>query len=686
MNTKLENALGCVTTLLFLISPFVFVKSLFDFADLPQTAFIQLGALVLLLMWCAKAVIEGEVKLSGNLIGFIIIAFLIWSFVSLIWARNRYEGLLPLIHLSTCAAFFFLATNCLHKNKWINGIILAILASGTGISLLGCAQYIFKLDWIPQAVPPAATFGHRNIASQFVSMILPVVPAVFFYTPQKYLRFLLGFAASVSLLYLFFSETRAGWAAIMVAIFFVLAALIRDARAKDSLVRVSKKMIGAFFILISVFTLTLVLLHPGFYQSISDISKRAFRHEVLVGTADGHTETLYNDTMEVRLAIWENTLEMIKDRPIAGFGIGNYKVFYPVYHQSDKVFSEEIQLRTAHNDYLQTAVELGLVGFLLFLGLPAAPFIMAFRLISPRKPPEVRLMVIGLIGGIIGFLVQAVFSFPMERAMPPLIFFTYLAFLTIFYNRHVSKKGPLLVKIPRGVGILLFIALATAGFMLTRFNLCNILSDRYYRLALISEKRGAWPETISAGLKSLEYNPYQMNALSSVGRAYMESNQALKGIDALEETLEAYPYSINAMVNLAVAYHKAGDKDKAIETFRQVLEIKPDYPRALANMGKIYMKDKDYDNALKHFTKALKYDKKNVRLHANIGFLYFRQGRYDKAAKEYELVLRYQPELAFAHKALGMIYHKHLKQPEKALYHIQKYREMKPADQASGKF
>lgn len=117
-----------------------------------------------------------------------------------------------------------------------------------------------------------------------------------------------------------------------------------------------------------------------------------------------------------------------------------------------------------------------------------------------------------------------------------------------------------------------------------------------------------------------------------------------------------------------------------------MLEIKPDYPKVLANMGKIYMRHGDGENALRCFTKAAEYDNENILVHINFGFLKFKKGEYIEAAREYELVLKYDSEMVFAHKSLGMIYHKYLKQPDKAFYHMKKYIEIKPEDQASEQF
>lgn len=188
-----------------------------------------------------------------NPINIVVLAFLFWSFASLFWAINRYEAFLPFIHLVVCSLVFFIISNNLKKDKWIIGILAAVLAAGTGVALLGCAQYLFKTDWVPQALPPSATFGNRNVASQFVSMALPLLPVLFFYVPKKYLRFLTAFVTLTSLLYLFLAETRAGWVACIASVSFVVIAMVRDVRARDSLVRISRKFIGATVILAIAF-------------------------------------------------------------------------------------------------------------------------------------------------------------------------------------------------------------------------------------------------------------------------------------------------------------------------------------------------------------------------------------------------------------------------------------------------
>ena len=684
MRMKHEDLAGYLTCVLLFVSPFVFVSSLFDYANLPQSVFIQSGASLLLLICSVATVKRGAIRLAGSPAGLVVFIFLLWTLVSLTWAHNRYEGMLSLLHLTACSILFFLIGNCLGEDKWLKRILVAILAAGTGIGLLGCIQHLFNVTCIPQAVPPAATFGNRNVASQFVSMVVPLLPALFFCSRRKSLRFLVAFIALVSLSYLVFSKTRAGWLASFVSISFVLVCLLRDAGRGDSLVKIPRKAVAA--VLAPIFSLLVLslFLFPTLFQNITGNIKDALRHSIVIGG-----RVVLEDTTTARFAIWKNSLEMIRDRPILGFGMGNFDVFYPIYSQraiKDKLFSEELQPRNAHNDFIQTAVERGLVGLVLFITMFVTIFLMAHRLASRCLPPRVRLLSIGLAGTFITFLVQAMFGSPMERAISPLILFAFIGVLSALYNHFVATHGPISIKIPRGPGILACLLIFVASLCLARFNFGVVSGDRYYRSAIEMEQAGAWSRVIDSGLKAHIHDPYRMSSLSAVGRAYVRSKETQKGIDALEEVVTAYPYNINALVNLGVAYYKGGNGKKALGIFERALEIMPDSSKVLINVGKIYMKEGDYDNALRAFLKAVKHDEGNAVLHANLGYLNLKKKNYSEAAQAYKTALACDPDMASTHKSLAFIYFRYLREPARAFSHMRAYIKIKPEDQTSELF
>ncbi len=95
---------------------------------------------------------------------------------------------------------------------------------------------------------------------------------------------------------------------------------------------------------------------------------------------------------EMRLALWESTLEMIFDHPLLGIGWGAYWMVYPEY--DFYINDPAVKIFHAHNVYLNYAAEIGIFGALawcwaffgslvssLRAGLTGAPsFLTSFRL------------------------------------------------------------------------------------------------------------------------------------------------------------------------------------------------------------------------------------------------------------------------------------------------------------------
>ncbi|MDY6950591.1 MAG: O-antigen ligase family protein [Thermodesulfobacteriota bacterium] len=670
---------GWITCAVLVISPFVINSSLVDYANLPQGAFIQTAALALLVLASVNVVRKGEIEIVGNPVTYTIILFLFWVLLSLGWSRNRYEGFLVFLHLMSCGIVFFVVSHLAGAPAWSKRIIVCIAGMGAGVALLGCAQHVFKIGWIPQQVPPAATFGNRNVASHLVSMVFPILPVVFFLPSTTRLHFAkrVGtcLVALLLLTYLFFSETRAAWFACIASVAFLVIASVRDAAAKDSLIRIGKKPL-LYIVLISVATSIVVAVFPPKpIQDIVNVAKQKY-----------YTSRL--GSVQVRVKMWRNGVEMFKDRPTTGFGIGNFKVFYPRYHARaviDPAFSEQKRPLNIHNDFLQAAIELGSVGLLLFCGLYALPLFMALRLFQHDQPPEVRLLSIGVGGGILAMLMTSIFSFPMQRSVPPLILFGYMGILVGFYNSHTPGVKTISTRVPRAISVPVCVATLAAAVMITDFNHHLLASDAHYRQSLEMARTGAWPEAIQLGVKSYETNPNKMAALEAVGWAYVEMNELNEGIEVLGKVLTAYPYNMKALRKLGDAYDKKGDHKKAFDTFKRLIEIRGDAPQVLARMGNICMKNERYHEAVGYFEKATTYDQANPLLHTNLGFVKFKLEKYSEAAKEYEKALTYSPDMLYAHISLASIYDAYLKEPDKASFHRERCVEIGGADCRAGR-
>jgi tetratricopeptide (TPR) repeat protein len=213
------------------------------------------------------------------------------------------------------------------------------------------------------------------------------------------------------------------------------------------------------------------------------------------------------------------------------------------------------QLRRVHNDYLQAFAELGMVGMLLLGWIGFVCIRTALNLTSSRYSSDVRFWTIGITLGIVGLLVNAFFSFPFQRAIPPFHLMILAGILASFHegdNRKFYAIGQRWVMLCSCV--IVFMGL----IWVVRFHYLGISCDRLFHRLTRFERSSNWQSLVAAGEKAYSRNPARIKTLSLVGRAYIETGEYQKGIEALRKVTGAYPYFMNALVNIGVAYDRIG--------------------------------------------------------------------------------------------------------------------------------
>jgi O-antigen ligase len=96
-------------------------------------------------------------------------------------------------------------------------------------------------------------------------------------------------------------------------------------------------------------------------------------------------EESLQDRLELPFATWP----LVEQRPWFGHGAGTFRDAVPTIKVGDEKLSQ-LYWDYAHNDYIQTAIELGLVGLALCLALAAITVWQAVRLLHDQQPPLSR--------------------------------------------------------------------------------------------------------------------------------------------------------------------------------------------------------------------------------------------------------------------------------------------------------
>ncbi|HSQ79154.1 MAG TPA: O-antigen ligase family protein [Candidatus Bathyarchaeia archaeon] len=114
---------------------------------------------------------------------------------------------------------------------------------------------------------------------------------------------------------------------------------------------------------------------------------------------------------ENRPAYWSATVAMIRDFPLFGTGLGTFAAAYGAYEVPT---ATELRLVHAHNDYLEYAAELGLLGFVLLLGIILYLALSAYFAWRERRDPRARSLALGGLVSMAGMGLHTVTDFNLH--------------------------------------------------------------------------------------------------------------------------------------------------------------------------------------------------------------------------------------------------------------------------------
>jgi O-antigen ligase len=140
---------------------------------------------------------------------------------------------------------------------------------------------------------------------------------------------------------------------------------------------------------------------------------------------------------EGRPTYWANTLRTFAEYPLFGTGLGTFGALYPAMANGDGPMA----LVHAHNDYLEYLSELGLIGFLLFLGGILFLAVLSFSVWRTRKHPEIKGLALGGIISLIAIFVHSLTDFNLHIPANMVLFSVILPLTVImaFYKRGASS-------------------------------------------------------------------------------------------------------------------------------------------------------------------------------------------------------------------------------------------------------
>jgi O-antigen ligase len=134
-----------------------------------------------------------------------------------------------------------------------------------------------------------------------------------------------------------------------------------------------------------------------------------------------------NSTSEMRISLWSDAFEVFKDAPIFGHGIGDGLNKMVEKHNENGITEAGTLRLNAHNQFLETAIQTGIIGLVSLLLILLIPLIISIRY-------RYELLFLFIIIIFINFLFESM----LVRLAGVLFLAFWLNFLIIIYGRKLS--------------------------------------------------------------------------------------------------------------------------------------------------------------------------------------------------------------------------------------------------------
>ena len=521
-----------------------------------KSIFALVGVGALCMTWAIHAWIRGTwaVRIPRLLLPF---GLLIASgLLSMFNALNASVVLQSLLLMLCFGAVFLLVSNLVRTPRDVTLILFALLTAGMLAAVYGLLQYFGVVTGGPGAGPLdpiISTMGNRNYLGGYLAYIL--LPSIILLVRLK-------------------SRILRGVSLLMIVICFGVVLLVNQTGTLIALCVAAVAIFGGWWIFRPVtpissnrrwlIALVLSAVVIGLFAAPSGPL-----NSVVAVSDDGSTwlsELWSRSSGQTRSEDWYVGLEMFRDHPVLGVGLGNYKLRFVPYKvdflasPQGASFTQPIaRAAQAHSEYIQTLAELGVVGSIALLGLLA--FLLAgfwVRLRANRGEPE-RFDLLLLLGGIVVFCVHATVSFPahLPASSWAAVSLVGLAFSSTYGDRHVFNLK-IRNRVLHVAVIVLSIACVAVSFVAVRDLSANVLYQQGIEHLDAGDAAGA--EQLFA--KSIRRDFAARQAYYYLAVAQIQQGEIAQARENLERCLTRF-VSEEVYLQLANVHFSTGDFDTA---------------------------------------------------------------------------------------------------------------------------
>ena len=507
--------------------------------------------------------------------------FILWGGLSFFYAINPTE---VLVNASRQFNVFFMYFNMAillisinDKGKFFSWLLTIILAAETYSIFFQAIEMINTQGEIISGDLKGVT-ANRNIAAFSLALKIPFV--IYLVINSKWNKIkVLGIAiitlATTAILII---QSRASYLALGLIVFSTCVIPFLFFKEKNRIFKLKMIFIIVLPLIVSIFINQQLFASKG-----ADAINRA--STISFSTNDG--------SVNQRLRYYGHVLTHLKLNPFFGVGLGNWK--FKSIEYDKKTMQGYVVPYHAHSDFIQLGAELGVIGFISYLGIFLLAIYFSIKILRNQKLKREQKLFIYLILLSLGvYLIDANLNFPIARPQVIVIWALIISIISFYfyYNLEMSDfrnsvfKNNLRLYFILSLSLpCLFISYKVYGSLINQtFLLRDFNSNKYLTKMTQIDKMQLDIPNVTVTTIPLE---------SIKARYYINNRQFDKAIRVLQGSGSANPYLFFEENLKSRAFLAKGNIDSAYHYSKLAYFGLPNNTLHVANFVKLAMQKKD---------------------------------------------------------------------------------------------
>ena len=480
------------------------------------------------------------------------IVFIIWAGLSFFYSINPVEVVVNitrqvnvLIMFLSMGIFFY---EMKQKSLFFSWIITIILAIETYFVLDQLLELLNTTGNISKRASLKGVAANPNITAFSIVNKLPFVIYLLLKSKRKLFKIVFTVLITGSLICLSAIQSRASFLAVGLIYFLSFFALFFDSDKK-----LKKRILSGLYILLPL-VFSIVINQTFLSNKGADFIKRA--------SSIGLTNS--DKSISARLRYYSHVIEQIKETPFLGVGLGNWKFKSIMFDAND--IEGYIVPYHAHSDFIQLGAELGIIGFILYLGIFLWAIYYVYLLIRHSDYTlEEKLFLFLLLAGLGSYFIDANLNFPIARPQVLVIWAGIMSLIMVYFQRYKAKKNKFksskrtsLLFVLIGVIILIPSLIITNSVFKSLKGQMSLLQDfnsNNYNVSL-NQLDNIVPDIPNVTVTTIPIN-------SVKARYYVNAKKYDKALELLNKGTNANPYLYYSEILKSQIFQEQGKLDSA---------------------------------------------------------------------------------------------------------------------------